>query len=164
MKIPEHVVIGGAASLLLVPVLGPGSAVFWASSWLIDADHYCDYVYRNGFRDFSLKHALEFNRILNEKAEGQPFIALHIFHTIEFWGLLTGIAIVSGNPWVFAVLWGVLLHIVLDFVYVYSRGILFWRAFSVVEYFIRWNLMKRKGKHPDLTYHCALKALYGDET
>jgi hypothetical protein len=159
MKIPEHVVIGGAASLLLAPVLGPESAVFWASSWLIDVDHYLDYIYRNGFHDFSIKRAMVFNQVLNEEAKGKPFIALHLLHTAEFLGLVASIGAISGNSWVWALLWGILLHLGLDLVYVYSRHILFWRAFSIGEFAVRWTVMKRGGKHPELPYHRAMQAI-----
>jgi len=163
LKIPEHLILGGAAALALSPVLGPGSAVLWASSVLVDVDHYWDYLYRNGFRDFSFRQALDFNRVLNEEAKGKPFVALHVLHTVEFLGLLAGVAATSGNSWLWAILWGGLLHMGLDLAYVYSRHILFWRAFSIVEYAIRWNVMKQRGKHPELPYHRALRDLCGGE-
>jgi len=163
MRIRDHVVLGGVTALALSPALGPTSAALWASSWLIDMDHYWDYVVRNGFRDRSLTRALEYNRVLNREAEGRPFIALHMLHTVEFMGLMGAVAATSGNPWVWAILWGVLLHTSLDLAYVYSRRILFWRAFSAIEYAIRWNIMKRLGKHPELPYHRALQVLSGSE-
>ena len=163
MHIPEHAFIGGVAALAVSPVLGPSSAVLWASSWLIDGDHYWDYIYRNRFRDFSLRRAREFNRVLNEEAKGRPFVALHVLHTVEFLGLLAGVAAMSGNSWLWAIFWGSLLHVGLDLAYVYSRHILFWRAFSIVEYAIRWKVMKQRGKHPELPYHRALRALCGGE-
>ena len=160
MKVSYHVIIASAAALALVPVLGARSSLFAVSSVLIDVDHYLDYVYRNGFRDFSLRRAVEFNRVLNEKASGGPFVVLHIFHTVEFMGVLAAIAIIFKNPWFWAILWGVLLHIGLDLIYVYYRRVLFRRALSVIEYFIRYRMIKRRGKHLEMTYRSVLQTLF----
>ena len=47
MKLKQHILYGGVASLCLVPKFGLLSSVFWAASVLIDIDHYIDFVYRN---------------------------------------------------------------------------------------------------------------------
>ena len=71
MKPRYHAVVGGTVALALTPVLGLNSAIFWASSVLIDGDHYMDYVYRNGFKDYSMKRMSEFYCLLSKKEKSR---------------------------------------------------------------------------------------------
>lgn len=159
MKPQYHIVSGGVAASLLIPVLGVNSVVFWASSVLIDGDHYLDYLYRNGFKDFSVKRMFTFHELLFTRGQEQNFLGLNIMHTVEFLLLLYAVATFTGSTLVMAALWGMLFHMVVDVIYLYRQGRLFRRAFSIVEYAIRWNRMKRQGLRPQLPYHSALKAM-----
>ncbi len=159
MKVEYHVVAGGVASAALIPVLGVNSAAFFASSVLIDFDHYLDYVYRSNFTDFSVKRMFAFHEFLYEKTSDTVFLGLSVMHTVEFLLLVYAVAALTGVAAIEAILWGLLFHMVLDLVYLYRQGRLFRRAFSIVEYVIRWNRLKRHGLHPELPYDLALNAV-----
>jgi len=159
MKLEYHLVAGGVASAALIPVLGVNSAAFFASSVLIDFDHYLDYVYRNNFTDFSVKRMFAFHEFLYEKTNETLFLGLSVMHTVEFLLLVYAVAALTGVAAIEAILWGLLFHMVLDLIYLYRQGRLFRRALSIVEYVIRWNRLKRHGLHPELPYDLALEAL-----
>lgn len=159
MKPQYHIVSGGVVASLLIPVLGVHSAVFFASSVLIDGDHYLDYLYRNRFKDFSVKRMFTFHELLFTRGQKQNFLGLNIMHTVEFLLLLYAVAAFTGSALTMAALWGMLFHMLVDLVYLYRQDRLFRRALSVTEYVIRWNRMKRQGLHPEVPYHSTLKAM-----
>ena len=160
MKPQHHALIGGAVALALVPALGVNSAVFWASSVLIDGDHYVDYVHRNGFKDYSIKRMFEFHDLLSKRGNEPDFLSLNLLHTAEFVLLLSVATAITGWIWLIAMLGGILLHMLLDLSYMYRRGWLFRRAFSIIDYFIRWRRMKRKGLRPELHYQIVLSSMF----
>jgi len=159
MKSQYHALSGGIAASLLIPVLGVNSIVFLAASVLVDGDHYLDYLYRNGFKDLSLKRMFTFHELLHEKGQERNLLGLNVMHTVEFTLLLYAASALTGWIWLKAVLWGILFHMVFDLIYLYRQGMLFRRALSIVEYAIRWRRMKRQGLHPELPYHSVLKAM-----
>ncbi len=160
MKLQYHVLYGGLVASALVPTLGANSAIFWASSVLIDGDHYLDYVYRNGFRDYSVKRMFVFHERLYERAKEPEFLGLNLMHTAEFVILAGVAAVITGWTWLIAALSGVLLHMLLDLFYLYRRGRLFRRALSIIEYVIRVKRMRRRGLRPELPYQLALQSLF----
>jgi len=160
VKAQHHIVSGGIASLLLIPLLGVNSMIFWASSVLIDADHYLDYLYRNRFTDFSLRRMFTFHKYLLEKDKEPNFLGLDIMHTVEFLSLLGVVVALTGLAWLAALLWGTLFHMALDLIYLYRRGAIFCRALSVIEYAIRWNRLKLQGLQPEAVYQSILKAMF----
>ncbi len=159
MKARYHALSGGIGASLLIPVLGVDSAVFLASSVLIDGDHYLDYLYRNKFKDFNVRRMFTFHELLFGKADKPDFLALNVSHTLEFILLVYVAGAVTGWMWLQAVLWGILFHMVFDLMYLYRQGRLFRRALSIIEYVIRWRRMKRQGLRPELPYHSVLKAM-----
>lgn len=150
---------GGVVSAALIPVLGVNSAAFFASSVLIDFDHYLDYIYRNKFTDFSVKRMFAYADHLDAKMPGQHFVGLSVMHTVEFLLLVFAISALTNLASIEAILWGLLFHLGLDLIYVYRRGIFFHRALSIVEYIIRWNRLKRQGLYPELPFRLALDAV-----
>lgn len=159
MEAKYHTLAGGIASAALVPELGVYSAAFFASSVLIDFDHYLDYVYHNGFTDFSVRRMFAYCDALEKESKGRSFVALSIMHTVEFILLVYAVAYATGLVFMEAILWGLLFHLALDLVYLGSQRRLLDRAFSLVEFFIRWNRMKRRGLRPELPYRLALEAV-----
>ena len=159
MKSRYHALSGGIAASLLIPVLGVNSAVFWATSVLIDGDHYLDYLYRNGFKDFSVKRMFTFHDLLCDEGEKKNFLGLNVMHTVEFLLLVYSVGAVTGWMWLKAALWGLLFHMIFDLVYLYRQGRLFRRAISIIEYGIRWKRMKRQGLRPELIYQSTLQAM-----
>lgn len=160
MKLQHHVLFGGLAASALVPALGVNSAVFWASSVLIDGDHYLDYVYRNGFRDYSVKRGFAFHKLLYERGKEPDFLGLNLMHTAEFITLAGVAAAITGWTWLMAALGGIVFHMLLDLFYLYRQGRFFRRALSIIEYIVRVKLMKRRGLRPELPYQLALQSLF----
>jgi hypothetical protein len=161
MKARYHALSGGIAAAALVPVLGPYSAVFLAASVLVDGDHYLDYLYRNGFKDFSIRGMFTFHEKLFEKGRGKDFLGLNIGHTAE-WLLLVYVAVaVTGWLWLHAAFWGMLFHLAVDLIYLAYLKRLNCRALSVIEYLVRWRRMKRRGLNPDFPYTKTLREMSG---
>jgi len=160
MKPEYHALIGGTVALALTPALGVNSVIFFASSVLIDGDHYVDYVYRNGFKDYSIKRMFDFHDLLSDKSNEPDFLSLNLMHTAEFITLLGIATAITGWTWLISILGGVLLHMLLDLFHLYRQGRLFRRALSIIEYIIRWRRMKRQGLRPELHYQLVLDSMF----
>jgi len=161
MKIQYHAVVGGTVALALTPALGLNSAIFWISSVLIDGDHYMEYVYRNGFKDYSIKRMFEFYCLLSKSRKEPDFLSLNLMHTAEFILLISIAAAMTGWVWMIAMLGGIFLHILLDLFDMYLHGVSFRRSLSIIEYFMRIRRMKRQGIRPELHYQSALDYMFG---
>ena len=159
MNVREHVWLGGGVAAALSPVLGvEESAVFWAATVLIDVDHHWDYVYRNGFTDWSLRRALAFHRFLFGTLRRPEFLALNLFHTVEWFALAIAAGAWLGSSAVLAAVLGMLFHLALDLAWLGWHGATFKRALSVVEYVIRRRGLARRGLDVDAVYREALAA------
>lgn len=157
MTLREHVILGGGAATVLSPVLGAqGSLVFWASSVLIDADHYWDYLCRNGFRSWSPSKTFAFHRVLIRRIHRPEFLGLNLFHTVEWFLLVYVGGVWLGSSIIFAAFWGMLFHLGLDVAGLAGRRATFKRALSLMEYWIRRRRLVRRGLDPDEVYHEAL--------
>lgn len=160
MSVKEHTIIGGIVSLGLLPLLGVQSLALWAASVLIDADHYLEFLYHNGLKSFSLKEADSYHRILGGWLSKPEFINLSIFHTAECLLLMYFLSLWLGSPWLKVVLYGMMLHLILDMASLYRDGLLSKRAFSVVEFKIRKGIMERNGLYPKVLYKKALDLMW----
>ena len=160
MKLSEHIILGGGAALALAPTLGArGSLVFWASSVLIDVDHHWDYVYRNGFRDWSPAGMFAYHERMFAQIHRPDFLAMNLFHTAE-WFLLVACAMLwQGSAILFAVLLGMVFHLALDLLRLARHQAVFSRALSLVEYWIRRRMLVRQGLDPDRAFADALAAV-----
>lgn len=153
MKLKQHIIYGGVASLCLFPKFGFLSGVFWAASVLIDVDHYIDYIYQNRFSCLSIKQMFTYYDNMLDFKDRQGFLGLSIFHTIE---IITGVYLVSvwvGSDVIKAIFWGMVFHMMLDIIYLLKIKSLFARVFSLIEYIIRKKLMIRNGLLPDEIYN-----------
>ena len=160
MKLRDHVVLGGGVALALSPVLGAqGSAIFWVASVLIDADHYGDYLHRNGYRDWSPRRMFEFHRLLFPQIRRPDFLALSLCHTVEFFTLVYVAAAVLKSGALWAVFWGMCFHLFLDLIRLAWYQAVFSRAFSLIEYAIRRRRMRDRGLDPDLVYEEVLTTM-----
>ena len=157
MNLREHVILGGAAAAALSPVLGgPESLVFFASSVLIDVDHYWDYLQRNEFRNWSFGKTFEFHRVLFRNIHAPDFLAMNLFHTIEWFLLVYLWGTWLGSSAVFAALAGMVYHLFLDVVRLAWHRATFKRALSLIEYWFRRRALIRQGLDPDRPYQDAL--------
>jgi hypothetical protein len=160
VNLQEHVILGGGAALALSPILGAeGSLTFWASSVLIDIDHYWDYLHRNGFRDWSWRKTFTFHAELWKRVADPSFLGLNLFHTIEWFLFVGSVAVWWGSSALLAVLGGMIFHLSLDLLRLASHRAMFKRALSIVEYWIRRQRLFQMGLNPDGVYAEALAAL-----
>lgn len=113
-----------------LPVLGWQTPVAWASSILIDSDHYLWYAVH--FRDARLRNALDYFYTTPARRRAP---SLNIFHTVEFLGLLAVAATFSSL--LRALLYGFLFHVLADTYYDVRVGTLFRRRRSIVLYALR---------------------------
>ena len=163
MKPSHHIALGVVATVAMAPALGPYSVAFGAASVLIDTDHYLDFIYRNGFKDFSVKRAIRYYDFLIPTVKSYPFLGLSVFHTVEALAVAYLLSVTTSHPFFWAVFWGMLFHLAADLVHEYRQGFFFKRALSLLEYAIRWNLMKKSGQEPDTPYRIALDSLYASQ-
>lgn len=160
MTLTEHVVLGGAAALVLSPALGTeGSLAFWASSVLLDVDHYWDYLVKTGFRNWSPRTMFAYYRELAVHLRRPDMLILSLFHTAE-WFLLVGLlGLWGGVDLVVAAFCGMVFHLALDLVRLASYRAVSRRALSIVEYVIRRRRLWRRGVDPDAVFREALVAV-----
>jgi len=138
-----HLILGLLLSpilLLLFPGIGfLGVLLIFLSSFLIDVDHYLYYVYNK--RDWSLKRAYRWfikrrkaHSKLPKEEVGEYKQIILIFHGIECWGLIFLISLIF-NP-MFLVFFGIIFHLLFDFVESLYYGISISDKFSQVYVFI----------------------------
>lgn len=106
-------------------------AVLFLSIIFIDVDHYFDFVVV--CKRYAVRDMLKFHRFVWEHKFG--IYGLNVFHTIEVFIALFFLGYLSRYFWV--ILAGFLLHMVLDLISLLQHGIIFNRAFSILEYVIR---------------------------
>lgn len=149
-------ILGGLASAAIYPVIGANALFFWLASFLIDIDHYLDYVYHNGFRDLGLKGMFDYHNALELFWNEPEFLNMEVFHTVEFLIPFYAISIWTGSTAMQVVFWGFIFHIVLDMVFLLKINILFKRTHSMVEYFVRKRMYAKRGLDTAAIYGKAL--------
>lgn len=157
MRLREHVILGGGAAAVLAPVLGAqDSVIFLASSVLIDVDHYWEYLQRNAFKDWSWRKTFRFHATLFARIDEPDFLGLNLFHTVE-WFLAVGLAGAwLGSSALVEVFLGMAYHLGLDLVFLCWHRATFKRALSLIEYYVRRQLLVARGLDPDRIYREAL--------
>jgi len=161
MTARDHIIIGAAASGALYPVMGLHTLWFFGASFLIDIDHYFDFIYHNGCRDLSLKGMFGYHRYLVRYWRSPEFLSLEVFHTIEFMAPLYLIATALGSGALKAVFWGAMMHIILDMIFLLRHKIFSRRSHSIIGYFITRGALKRQGYDPDGVYISAVESVTG---
>lgn len=159
MRPREHLIYGAAASAALYPALGHNSLYFFAGSVAIDIDHYFDFVWHNGFTDFSFRKMFAYHGEMARMWGREDFLSIEAFHTVEFIAPLFIASRLWASPVLTAVLLGMVFHIALDTAYLCRLKILMKRSHSFVEYFIRKRVLEGRGLRPVDVYDAALRAL-----
>ncbi|MBI5492184.1 MAG: hypothetical protein HY893_04540 [Deltaproteobacteria bacterium] len=157
MRPREHLIYGSLASAALYPAIGADAVFFWGASIAIDIDHYGDYIYRNGFRDFSVRKMFGYHAAMESFWRSPEFLNVEVFHSAEFMVPFYIIARLTGSTALMAVFWGFLFHIVLDMVFLWRLKIFSNRAHSFAEYFLRKRAMERNGLYPSRVYSEAIR-------
>jgi len=133
-----HLLVGAVFSLLLWPIFGFGSLVIFASSFLVDFDHYLFYVKRT--KNYNPLKAYYFMKKL---AKDKKSIYLFAFHTLEIWLLLIAASFYS--RFIFLIFIGVILHMLFDFGIIASNKKYHWgnRVFSLIA-FLSYRMRKKQ--------------------
>jgi hypothetical protein len=157
MRPRDHLILGTGASAAVYHTLGPSTVIFWVATFMIDIDHYMNFVYHNGLKDLSFRGMFDYYAVLDKLAHLPEFLDIEVFHSGEFMFLLYLVSYWSGSSVLRAVMWGFIFHIVLDWISLASDGIFFKRANFVAEYFIRKKGLMRTGLNPVDVYNEALR-------
>lgn len=137
MSLKQHTIQASVGSMILAPFLGVDAIVFFFSMILIDVDHYFDFVVvcrRFGIRDMFKYH----NWVWKQK---DAVYGLSLFHTAEV--LLLLFILGYWSHYFRLILLGFSVHIMFDLCFLYKHYSFFSRAFSIIEYVIKKNNMRR---------------------
>jgi len=159
MRLTDHVILGGFASVVLYPAIGVDAAFLFVGSVLIDVDHYLEYLYHNGFRDFSVTKMFRYHGALMHSWGRPDFLNFEAFHTVEFVMALFVVSLWTGSAPVFAVFLGLVLHVICDMAFLLRLNIFRLRANSIIEYIIRKRRFERMGLRPAAVHEDALKGI-----
>ncbi len=120
-----HFALGIIASAVLIFFFEPIYVeIFVLSYFLIDFDHYLWYLFVK--KDWSLKNA--YNFLKENKKIYRP---LMVFHTVEFHALILSLGFVRLE--FFFVFAGMTFHSISDAIWMYQRGMLNERRFSLIK-------------------------------
>jgi len=132
-SLKEHTIQSVTTSAVLYPFIGNNAVTFGLSVIFIDIDHVIEYIRQTGsWRIFGVFPCCQ---IIENAVKQKCFFVLSPFHTLEFFLLIFFLGRV--NPLFYYMLAGMLYHLSLDMYHLARSGILFLRAFSLIEYFIR---------------------------
>jgi hypothetical protein len=148
MRPGGHILAGGVASIFLYPFPSIQGLIFWFSSFAVDFDHYLEFIYHNGFTDFSIKKGVLYHDVLKGFWKRPEFLNLSIFHTVEFAAMLYILSLWTDAAWLRALFLGLVFHVVIDILYLYREKILTLRAYSLIEYWIRKKRLLGRGLSP----------------
>jgi len=157
LTLRDHTIIGGAVSIILYPFIGLEALWFFGASVLIDIDHYIDFIYHNGMKDFSPTRMFLYHKILSQWLKEPEFLNMEIFHTAEFLTLILALALIFDSPALAAVFFGLILHIALDVIFLFRHKVLNKRVHSIAGYFIKKRAFARKGLDPGGLYKKAVE-------
>ena len=132
-----HIAQGIGSTAVLYPFIGENAVVFGLSVILIDIDHIIQYV--DDTKNLNPKGFFIYFNFLNSHLRNRnidkDYLCINLFHTIECYLLLLFLA--GSFPVLYYVLFGFLFHHLFDQIYMIKNKILYCRAFSILEYFIR---------------------------
>lgn len=159
MRLKDHLILGGAASVVLYPALGKDAVFFFAGSVLIDIDHYLEYLYHNGFRDFGVANMFRYHEALRDSWGRPDFLNFEAFHTLEFVASVLALALWLDSAAVFAFFMGLIFHIASDAAFLLRLRIFRLRANSLLEYLIRKRRFDSMGLSPSSVHKDALRQI-----
>lgn len=124
-----HVIAGTPIIIVSFKYLSPDEmAAFFSTNVFLDIDHYFYYVFK--FKDLNFQKAYKFM----ENGKNIPKVAFCALHTVEFLLLLILIAYIIRSKIIYALLGGVILHLLIDiFQGVYCRRMNY-RWWSTFQY------------------------------
>ncbi len=147
MTLKNHIIVGVVGTALFYPTFGPWhSIVFFLSSVLIDVDHYWDYLWKSKFADWSPARMFRYYDEATKERYNKNNLGFSLFHTLEVFLILYFTAQYFDYDLLITVLGGMSFHMIFDVLHMARQDLVFVRAYSIVEYFLRKNYMKRHGR------------------
>ena len=179
MKVREHIKTGLGAGLLVTLFWGIVQGIFFfLASWMPDADHPLDFLWRSrkrlkGLNLLNLKYVLsktaEFDYACSttDRVRRGDVLLILIFHTWEFLLFLYLLKVLVDalgfnflSPILLSIFWGTVFHILLDVAYNVKLKIApRIRTFSLIEYCVRKRLLRKKGIDVEKTFQEMLDSI-----
>ncbi|MCD4666632.1 hypothetical protein K8R47_02375 [archaeon] len=117
-------------AIILYPLLGLLSLFVFIFGYLIDVDHYIEYIIKK--KSLSFKKAYKYYKYERHPKE----ISLNIFHTIEFTVLFLIFVILFPNPINLILGIGLITHLIMDIIWrILNKHIK--RDFSLIKHLLR---------------------------
>ncbi len=129
MNLSVHFTVTLILSIFLFPVFGIKVLLLFVLGFFIDVDHYLWHVFKDG--NLSLKKAYKMDKDKSVKKTD----LLHILHVFEFW--LPMLILGFFNEWLFLLSFGLVVHLLLDFIHMLYTGAEHARTMSVISWLTR---------------------------
>lgn len=144
MNLSVHVISGGIFAATLLKFVGIKNSIsFFCFASFLDIDHYIYYIVK--FYNLNIKKAFEY---FNSHRHIERF-CLCVFHTVEFFILLSLITYLSRSSFLYACFMGALLHYMVDIAQGLYYKRMHYRWWSVIGYC--WSMNKNnKERHNKL--------------
>ncbi len=130
MDLSEHFFMTSILFFILFPVYGFLGLIVYLGGFFVDADHVLTYMFEK--KDFRLKTMFNLKKVYRwckeEDLTGRYLI--NIFHTAEFWILL--LILVFFYPILMLVLFGLILHMIMDIIDMIRRKTYTERSYSII--------------------------------
>ena len=137
-----HLIVSLIISLIYFPFFGWWSFLAIVGGFLIDVDHYLEFIIKFKRRDLfkAFFDAVEFYKGNNCQKYKD---LLHIFHTFEFWILYIVLAIIY--PFLLPFVFSIFIHLIMDFIGMWKDNVnLFQRAIFLSSWvMLKLGLVKR---------------------
>ena len=124
-----HTVQSVVAGAALYPFIGENVVPFGLAAIFIDLDHVFEYIRQT--RSLDVRGVFACCKLIENNLD-KRFLVYNMFHTVEFLGLIVGLAMFF--PVFNYVLAGCLFHMICDVIHLLRRDNLFVRAYSLLEY------------------------------
>ena len=155
MTLKSHLIVGAVGAILAYPHIGGyRSLLFFVASFLIDADHYLDYLWRTRDKkgipqDWRPRSMFKFYDEDLKNLHDPRKLSFSLLHTVEAFLVVYMLAIFLNYEFFITVLGGMAFHTLFDVLWAVQHKVIFGRPFSILEYLLRKQSMKKKGLDPD---------------
>ncbi|MDD5318735.1 MAG: hypothetical protein PHF79_02865 [Candidatus Pacebacteria bacterium] len=146
MRLQSHIIAGavGAAATFTLWEYPYQALIFFVASFMIDADHYLDYLWKSKGKDWSPQRMFRYYDYVTENRYDTRALGFSLLHTVELFVLVYLLAAYVEPAFFLPVLAGMAYHMIFDMIWLTYHKIPFARAFSIIEYHVR-----KKQKHID---------------
>lgn len=150
MRLKSHLIAGAVGTMVFYPFFGPvQSLLFFISSFMIDADHYLDYLWRNKFTDWSPKRMFRYYYVDPNDLKDKNNLSFALLHTAEIFILFYILALYVSFDFFIPIIAGMAFHMIFDVLWACYYHVPTIRPFSITEYLIRKRVMIKKGLDPE---------------